>query len=142
MRFHYISFLRRLFFFTLLLAALGFAISLFLPDAYRTPALPYLYVFFFSVTLLVHYILLKVSLKKANSFINIFMLLTFGKLIFFLSVILVYALLNRDDAPRFIISFFILYLFFTVFEVLQSLKHASQNSVSSKASQGEKSTTG
>ena len=132
MKFKYILFLRKLFIFTLILAGIGFLVSFFLPANYRTPALPFLYVFFFSVTLIVHYILLKVSLKRANSFINIFMLLTFGKLIFFLSIILIYALLNRDDAAQFIISFFVLYVFFTVFEVIQSLSHARQFTVSSK----------
>ena len=38
--------------------------------------------------MLVHYVLLQVSVKKAGSFINYFMLMTFGKLIFFLSIVM------------------------------------------------------
>jgi hypothetical protein len=49
------------------------------------------------------------------------MLVTFGKLIFFLTIILVYFLLNREDVLPFAIAFFILYILFTIFEVVQSL---------------------
>jgi len=92
-----------------------------LPDDYVSPTIPFLYVFFFSVTVLIHYILLKVASKRAANFINYFMLLTFGKLIFFLSIILVYGFFRREDLVQFVVAFFILYLFYTVFEVVQSL---------------------
>lgn len=121
MSLNYISFTKKLLVFTLILAACGTGAAYLLPDTYVTPTLPFLYVFFFAATLLVHYILLQVSRKRAASFINYFMLLTFGKLMFFLSIVLVYALVFRDDATPFIIAFFILYLFFTIFEVIQSL---------------------
>ena len=121
MKLNYLAFLKKLFIYTLILAAVGVGVAYLLPDNYITPTLPFLYVFFFSATLLVHYVLLQVSLKKASSFINYFMLMTFGKLIFFLSIVMAYALLRREDAAQFIIAFFILYLFFTVFEVIQSL---------------------
>ena len=44
------------------------------------------------------------------------------KLIAFLIIIALYAFLNKADAINFIISFFIIYLIFTVFEILQLLK--------------------
>ena len=121
MKLNYLIFLKKLIIYTLVLAFVGFGVTYLLPDNYISPTLPFLYVFFFSATLLVHYVLLQVSLKKASSFINYFMLMTFGKLIFFLSIVMTYALLRREDAAQFIIAFFILYLFFTVFEVIQSL---------------------
>jgi len=117
----YIIFLKKLLIFTIIIAFVGFTFTILLPANYITPILPFLYVFFFAATLVVHYILLKVSEKKTPGFINMFMLVTFGKLIFFLTIILVYALLNRDDAVPFIVTFFILYVFFTVFEVTLSL---------------------
>lgn len=121
MKINLVTFIKKLFLFTIILALIGFALSFVLPPAFLTPTLPYLYVFFFAVTLLVHYALIKVAEKRAASFINYFMLLTFGKLIFFLSIVLLYALIRREDAAPFIITFFILYMFFTVFEVTQSL---------------------
>jgi hypothetical protein len=125
MKYKYIDFLKRLFIYTFLLAVVGFMAAYFFPQKYITPTLPYLFFFFFSVTLIVHLILLNVSQKKTSGFINFFMLLTFGKLLFFLTIILVYALLNRSDAVRFIISFFILYVFYTAFEVVLSLSHTT-----------------
>jgi hypothetical protein len=123
MKLKYIAFLRKLLIFTILIAIAGFFIAYFLPPQYISPALPYLFIFFFSVTLIIHLILLRVSEKKTSGFINYFMLLTFGKLLFFLTIILIYALLNRFDAIQFIVSFFILYVFYTAFEVVLSLSH-------------------
>ena len=123
MKHKYIDFLKKLLIYTIVLAAAGFLIVYFLPEKFISPALPYLFLFFFSVTLIVHLILLKVSQKKTSGFINFFMLLTFGKLLFFLTIIILYALFNRSDAVRFIISFFILYVFYTAFEVVLSLSH-------------------
>lgn len=121
MKLNYTTFLKKLFLFTLILALLGTGVAYLLPDEFVSPTLPYLYVFFFSATLLVHFVLLQVAVKKASSFVNYFMLLTFGKLMFFLTIVLVYALARKEDAVQFILAFFILYVFFTVFEVLESL---------------------
>jgi hypothetical protein len=121
MKINFNRFLKRLFLFTLVLAIPGVLMAYMLPEKYITPTLPFLYTFFFASTLIVHYLLMQVTLKKISSFINYFMLLTFGKLIFFLSIVMAYALLRREDAVPFIVTFFILYLFFTVFEVIQSL---------------------
>lgn len=129
MKLTYQAFVKKLLIFTIILAAIGFGLYQILPFDFTTPVVIYLYLFFFSITLIVHYLLLKIAQKRANSFINYFMLLTFGKLLFFLTIILVYALLYRDDAKVFIITFFILYVCFTSFEVVMSLKGANQKAV-------------
>ena len=141
MKHNYLDFLKKLLIYTVILGVIGYLIVSILPDEYITPTLPYLFVFFFSVTLIVHYILLKVSLKRVANFVNYFMLLTFGKLIFFLSVILIYALLYRDDAPQFIISFFILYVFFTAFEVALSLSNSKVKEESTQKMDKTENTT-
>lgn len=123
MKLNYITFLRKLIIFTIICSFIGFGIVYFLPPEFITPTLPYLFLFFFSITTLVHFILLKVSQNKATNFINIFMLLTFGKLMLFLSIILIYIFLYRNDAVPFVITFFILYVVYTTFEVVQSLAH-------------------
>jgi len=121
MKFNLHIFLRKLLIFTIIIGVAGFGIVQFIPAEYVTPTLPFLLAFFFSVTILVHYTLMQVSKKRTLQFSNYFMLVTFGKLIFFLTIILVYFLLNREDVLPFAISFFILYILFTVFEVVQSL---------------------
>ena len=120
---NYINFVKRLMVFTVILGAIGLGITYLIPAEFVNPTLPFLYLFFFSATGIIHYILLKVAQKRTAGFINYFMLLTFGKLMFFLTIILVYALAFREDAVQFIITFFILYVFFTAFEIQQSLVH-------------------
>lgn len=124
MQFKYLDFLKKLLIFTVLLALAVYFLTYILPEKFISSTLPALFVFFFTATGVVHYILLRISLKRPNSFINYFMLLTFGKLLFYLTIILVYALIKRNDAVSFILSFATLYLFFTAFEVTQSLSHA------------------
>ncbi len=124
MQARYLDFLKKLLIFTILLALAGYFLTFLLPEKFVSPTLPALFVFFFSATGIVHYILLRISVKRPNSFINYFMLLTFGKLMFYLTIILIYALVRRDEAVSFILSFAVLYLFFTAFEVTQSLSHA------------------
>ena len=118
----YLMFLRNLIVFTLVLGLAGYFAHYFIPGDFISPVLPYLFIFFFAVTLLIHYILRKLKQRKDSSFIRMFMLLTFGKLMFFLVVIVVYAILNKPDAIAFILNFFVLYLSYTIFEVNQSLK--------------------
>jgi hypothetical protein len=129
MKITYQAFVKKLLLFTIILAIAGYGIYQILPTEFTSPVIIYLYLFFFSVTLIVHYLLLKIAQKRANSFINYFMLLTFGKLLFFLTIILIYALLFRTDAKVFIITFFILYVCFTSFEVVMSLKGAQSGSL-------------
>jgi hypothetical protein len=118
----YVTFIKNLIIFTLILALAGYFLNYFVPPQYLSQTVPFLYVFFFSATLLVHHMLRKLSVKKDSSFIRMFMLLTFGKLLFFLFIIIFYSLLFRADAVAFIIDFFLLYMLFTIFEVNQSLK--------------------
>ncbi len=125
----YISFLKKLTIFSLLLAIPGVIAAYTLPPEYITPTLPFLYLFFYSATTVVHYLLLKISENRPTQFTNYFMLLTFGKLIFYLTIILAYIILFKDDAKSFVVSFLILYLFFTAFEVVQSLKQTGQAKV-------------
>ena len=124
MQLKYIDFLKKLFIFTTILALAVYSLTYVLPGKFISPTLPALFLFFFCATGVVHYILLGISIKKPNRFINYFMLLTFGKLLFYLTIILIYALVKRDDAVAFILSFAALYLFFTAFEVTQSLSNA------------------
>ncbi|MCB0806905.1 MAG: hypothetical protein KDC05_13995 [Bacteroidales bacterium] len=121
---NYLGFVKKLILYTIILAFLGYFASFVIPSDYQSPALPFLYVFFFSVTLLVHRLIINLTGNQPQKFIRMFMLLTFGKLFFYLMIIVIYAFANRPDAVAFILNFFVLYVLFTVFEVVQSLKFA------------------
>ncbi|HOI87910.1 MAG TPA: hypothetical protein PLV51_08630 [Lentimicrobium sp.] len=87
-----------------------------------SPALPFVLAFFAAVSLLAFVMLLRKMNDKTGKFVNTFMTQSMGRMILYLVIITSYALLNRPDAIRFIIGFFILYIIFTIFEVLQFLR--------------------
>ncbi len=95
---------------------------LYLPVGYISPAIPWIIFFFLILTLSIFYYQLMASIKRVSKFVNVFMIAIGLKLIVSLIIIALYAFLNKADAVNFIISFFIIYLIFTVFEILQLLK--------------------
>jgi hypothetical protein len=74
--------------------------------------------YFILLTIGFHYGLLLASKGNPQQFIRYYMGATSFKLLIHLGVIIVYCLFHRSEAVRFIISFFIFYLAFTVFEVI------------------------
>jgi hypothetical protein len=100
-----------------------YAVILFsLPGKYISPAIPVIILFFAIFTSLIFYYQIKAILKKTSKFVNFFLIATVLKLMLFLVLVLVYALLNKGDAVNFIISFFVIYLVFSAFELVQLLK--------------------
>ena len=112
-------FLKNLVIFTGILSALIFAICFFLlPENFTTPALPYLIIFFFFVTLVIHYILLLASEQRTSKLEYSLFLESPFEVVFYIIIMIVYALLNKSDAIPFFITYFILYAAFTTFELI------------------------
>ena len=88
---------------------------------YLSPALPFVLVFFMSVSLISYYLLKKKAVSGTSGFVTGFMCHTVLRMALYLAIILSYAFLNREDAVRFILGFFFIYLIFTIFEVYQFL---------------------
>ncbi|HRY98874.1 MAG TPA: hypothetical protein P5550_07435 [Bacteroidales bacterium] len=121
-------FSKQLLVFTLITGLAGFMLWLALPLAWRSPVYPYLVVFFFASTLLMHRLLFVKTGERLVRFINRYMMVTTLKIIAFLGIILIYALLvNPSDAIPFTVTFFVLYVAFTLFELLQLLRAGRQN---------------
>ncbi|HPG32802.1 MAG TPA: hypothetical protein PLM34_03055 [Lentimicrobium sp.] len=93
------------------------AAMLVIPPSFISPALPYLLVFFTAATLISFYFLQKKIESTPSGFVTAFMANSIIRLLGYLIVIVVYAFTNKPDAVNFIISFFILYIIFTAFEV-------------------------
>lgn len=81
-------------------------------------ALPFLVLFFYLVTNLVHAYLLKIAVKSGSRFTSQYMAVSFLKMFFYLIVAVVYALLNREYAKVFLVNFLVLYVIYTTFEVI------------------------
>ena len=114
----YLSFLKRLLVFSLIPGSLAVVLYFLLPAKFITPTLPFLFFFFIAVTLISAYILIRSARKKFIRYLNVYLLMTVLKLFLFVAVMVTYVLFNKSDLVPFTISFFILYLFYTVFEVV------------------------
>jgi hypothetical protein len=109
---------------TVLAIALGLAsIAVFygVPALPVSPVFPYILLFLYLTTLVIFLALEKSMNKRTSQFANAIMLLNFGKLLFYGIIIFVYAYLNRSGAVSFILTFFVYYFVFTVFEVFALL---------------------
>jgi hypothetical protein len=116
-----LRFTRNLAIVSTLVALVGVSFHFALPN-YTTPALPWLILLFIVMTFTLYYILLKASEKKFSQFSNYFMAASVLKLLLLLIIITVYIYFNRNDAFRFGITMCLLYLVYTVFEVLWLLR--------------------
>jgi hypothetical protein len=114
----YLIFLRRILIFSIVLGLLAKGLTYLLPSHYITPALPWLFLFFIAVTLIGYYFILRSGKSKFIRFINSYLLVTVIKLFVFIGVIFLYLLNNRTDAAAFALSFFVLYLCYMIFEVV------------------------
>jgi hypothetical protein len=114
----YLTFLRRILVFSIVLGLIATCIGFLAPARILTPTLPYLFVFFIAVTLAGYYFILRSVHTKFIKFINSYLLVTVVKLFLFIGVIFLYLLNNRQDAAPFVLSFFVLYLCYMIFEVV------------------------
>jgi hypothetical protein len=111
---------------TVILSAIYAIILFFAPANTLSPATPAIIIFFLVLTLIIFYYQLRASASRVSKFVNVFLMATGFKLLGFLVIIGIYSFLNNADAVPFVISFFIVYLIFTVFEIAQLLKVQKQ----------------
>lgn len=111
----------RLIIFSLVLVLFAYFLDQVLPQGSLPRVLPYLFILFFLVTLAVHYVVLRITELKPARFVSYFMLATFVKLVIYFIAVLVYVFSRKEQVLPFILSFFILYIFYTVFEVVSIL---------------------
>jgi hypothetical protein len=121
------SFLIRLLILTAFMEALSFGWTIAMPHKWVTPLLPVLPAFFMAVTYLIHHGFVKAVSLRPQQFVTRFMLITTIKLISFMVLLLVYALMFKDDAIQFLISFFVMYLIYSAFEVIAVMKLNKSN---------------
>lgn len=125
----FFPFVRRLIIFSLIIGILGWFGLLLLPEPWRSPSFPFIVLFLFSFSLLQHKFLLRPGSERLSKFANRYMLLVFSKLFLYLSIILIYALLvNPGDAIPFMMSFLVVYILFTIFELREMLKSSQEAS--------------
>ncbi|MBK7029220.1 MAG: hypothetical protein IPH45_08385 [Bacteroidales bacterium] len=117
---------------SLLISITAAGLAYFLPALY-SPALPWLILLFIFSTSFLYYILLKASTGKFNRFTNIFMAASVIKLLLLLVLITFYLYFFKTDAIRFVISIFVLYIVYTLLEVIWLLKISKMGNTAGKS---------
>ena len=111
----------------IIIACSGVFFSYFF-ETYDFPGRIIIVVFIWAVTCASHYWLMKTVTNKPKAFGRVFMAQTAGKLLLYMTCILVYLMIYRQHAIPFIIQFFAAYVIFAVFEVVSILKFVKNNS--------------
>jgi len=119
-------FVRNLLIYSVILAAIGLVYNYYAPEGYSSPAIPFINLLFFVLGWITYNYNLKFLEKKAGRFVNVYMLITFLKMMFFVLVILAYLMLRKVDALPFVVAFLIYYLLYTMFEIRAILKIAGE----------------
>jgi hypothetical protein len=122
MKSDYLQYLKKLLLFSGVIGLISFGMNVLLPEKFISPGLPFILIFFISVSLITHFIALKLMAKKISQFTNFFMISIFVKLIFYSLIIIIYSQINKNDLIPFVINFFIYYVLFTIFELISILK--------------------
>ena len=121
----YIKYLRNLLIFSVIIGIIALSLAFILPKSYLSPALPFLFFFFIATSLISFYFLQRSFHKRFIRFVNTFLLTIITKLFLYIGVIIVYVFINRKDAVDFMLGFFILYLCYTIFEVVCIIKNTT-----------------
>ncbi|MBO7490969.1 MAG: hypothetical protein J6T59_00855 [Bacteroidales bacterium] len=107
----------RILIFSIVVAGLA-ALFQWLVPAYASPALPFIVLFFFVITLFTIFVVLRDDQgKDGQHFVSGYMLSRIIKLFSCLLFLFLYILINKQDAWKFAISFVIIYFLFSIFEV-------------------------
>ncbi len=115
----------RILIFSIVIAGLA-ALFQWLVPAYASPALPFIVLFFFVITLFTIFIVLRDDQgKDGQRFVSGYLLSRIVKLFSCLLFLFLYILINRQDAWKFGISFIILYFLFSIFEVILLRKESN-----------------
>lgn len=120
----YLSYLKNLLIFSLVIVLVYLLLSYLLPVTYFSMALPFLFPFYIGTSLISYHVLLKSLHRRFSKFVNLFMGVTAIKLLWYLVVMVSYILIFRNDAVPFAINFFILYLCYTVFETVALVNYS------------------
>lgn len=115
-------FVKNISYYSGIIVLLSLAIQFWLPVVAIVNSWPFILLFLYIFTILAFSVLEKYINNKLTYFANAFMLVNFGKLVLFSTIIVIYAWLNRDTAISFTITFFVYYFMLTSYEIVALLK--------------------
>jgi hypothetical protein len=93
-----------------------------MPPARITVTLPFILIFHAAIAFLSFALIIKKTESAPKKFVSVYLGNTTVKLLLFMAILFIYALSYLHDAVNFIISFFIIYIIYTIFEVVHLVK--------------------
>lgn len=115
------QFLRKFIIFSLVLIAIAAILFATVLKALYVPLFPLQILLIGSLTLYSHLRLIKACEQNIRRFTTVFMLSVTLKLMAYLSFLLICLIIDHSNALSFVLTFFVLYVCYTVFEVTQVL---------------------
>ena len=115
------NFIIRTIFITLIIVCTCYLLRARVPQFYLR-VFPWILLFFASSSLAVHAYQLNLSKKDFARFARSNMVITFLKLVIYSAFAIIYIAVDTQNAKIFVVAFFLMYLIFTVNEVLSLLK--------------------
>ena len=107
----------RILVFSVIVAGLALLFQWLAPQ-YATPALPFIVLFFFIITLFTLYIVLRSDDgREGKRFVSAYMLSRTVKILSCPLFLILYIFLNQEDAIKFGIAFMVIYFLFAIFEI-------------------------
>ncbi|MDX9891488.1 MAG: hypothetical protein RBS29_03220 [Bacteroidales bacterium] len=107
----------RLIIFSVIIAAVSIVFQFFAPD-YASPALPFIVLFFFVLSLFTIFIVLRPIKQKDNKkMVSRYLLSRIVKFVSCLLFLLIYVIVNKEDRWLFAFAFMFIYFAYSVFEV-------------------------
>jgi len=108
----------RLIIFSVIMAAIGVFFQWIAPQ-YASPAIPFIIIFFFFITLFTLYIVLRMPHQvSGKNFIAGYMLSRIIKIFSIFLFLVLYILLDNGDRWSFVGAFFVIYFCYSIFEII------------------------
>jgi len=115
------QFIFKILIFTMIIAAIATSLFLTILKMWYLAAYPYMIILIAAVTTIGHLLVIKASAQNSRKFATAFLASVTLKLMIYLTFILAYLLIDHSQVIPFVLTFIILYILFTVFEVVQVL---------------------
>jgi L-asparagine transporter-like permease len=112
------KFAYQLMIFSVIIAAIGVAFQWLIPK-YISPAIPFIVIFFFFITLFSLYIVLRTPNQvSGKKFVATYMVSRIVKMFSIFIFLILYMILNKEDRWNFAAAFLIIYFSYSVFEII------------------------
>lgn len=123
------KFLKGLTAFTLIILGISAALFLSVFKNHFLIIFPFVLIFYYSSTLLLHRYMLKITRKDVSRFSFKFMMLSFLKMFIYIIFGVLYIIFDEENAVNFLIVYLILYVSYAVYEVKSVMKLINESKV-------------